>query len=681
LVVVGNLTIDDVVLPDGTTRMASVGGNSLYAALGARPWQPSIGIVTRRGDDFPGDLAAELAALGIASAGVVAVPGPTVRNWVVYEANGDRHWIYRTPRERSVEVAVQAGDVPEAWLSSGSAPVVHVAAMPIDAAEAVVDAVLRNAPEALISLDTHEDYVASYRERLRALAARVEAFLPSRSELAELVGYDDPIRAVGDLGRLPTPIIVIKMGADGVLVWNRRRGVLHAVPAAEGEVVDVTGAGDGFCGGFAAGLSLADTPVQAAQRGVVSAAYAVASFGSLGLAAVRREEAEARLAAQPAPRTLPLPDHDPAPAVPGADRGIKSSTEIMREEIAMIPELIQAQLLALAGPLGELARELSRARIRNVYLAGCGDSAFAGAAAALAFRKHSGIHAEAVEALELARYRIRHLPQASAVVCLSFSGKVGRTIEVAVQARRFGHRVVAVTGDADSPLAHEADHVVPLSVPTLGYSPGTGTYLAMVLSLMQLAALWKGEERSLFDRVPELARQTLAASDGPVRALAQRLSKSSWIAFLGAGPNLASAAFGAAKLFEGPQMLATVTNLEEWAHGEYFVTRPQTPVVVVAPSGASFDRAAEILAELDFLGADSVLVSDTAPASVQPRTLIPIAPGLPEELTPIIAALPLSLLAFYLAKARGQASFEFPSPEAAREHYETIHRATVGEPA
>ena len=65
--VVGNLTIDDIVLPDGTTRMASVGGNSLYAALGARPWQPSIGVVTRRGDDFPGDLAQELASLGIAA--------------------------------------------------------------------------------------------------------------------------------------------------------------------------------------------------------------------------------------------------------------------------------------------------------------------------------------------------------------------------------------------------------------------------------------------------------------------------------------------------------------------------------------------------------------------------------------------------------------------------------------
>jgi fructoselysine-6-P-deglycase FrlB-like protein/sugar/nucleoside kinase (ribokinase family) len=681
LVVVGNLTIDDVVLPDGTTRMASVGGNSLYAALGARPWQSSIGLVTRRGDDFPGDLVADLAALGIASAGVVAVAGPMVRNWVVYEANGDRHWIYRTPRERPMEVAVQAGDLPEAWLSNGLAPVVHVAAMPISAAEAVVDAVLRRAPEALISLDTHEDYVAPYRERLRTLAARVEAFLPSRSELADLVGYDDPIRALGDLGRLRTPIIVIKMGADGVLVWNRRLGVLDAVPAAPGEVVDVTGAGDGFCGGFAAGLSLGDTPVRAAQRGVVSAAYAVASFGSLGLASIVPAEAEVRLKREPPARRLELPAQDPVPDVPGANRGIKSPTEIMRAEIAMIPGLMQAQLRTLAGPLSDMARDLNRAKVKNLYLTGCGDSAFAGAASALAFLKHSGVHAEAVEALELARYRIRYLPAASAVVCLSFSGKVGRTIEVAVQARRFGHPVVAITGDKDSPLAHAADHVVSLSVPTLGYSPGTSTYLALVLALMQLAVLWNGKEELLLDRVPELARETLTTSDGPASALAQRFAQASWIQFLGAGPNLSSAAFGAAKLFEGPQMPGIVTNLEEWAHGEYFVTGPMAAVIMVAPSGASFDRANEILSELDFIKADSVLVSDAVPTSVRPDTLIRLAPGLPEEFSPLLAALPLSLLAYYIAKARGQRSFEFPSPEAAREHYETIHRATAAEPA
>jgi len=53
VIVVGDLTLDDVVMPDGTTHMASIGGDCLYAALGARLWEPNVGIVTRRGDDFP----------------------------------------------------------------------------------------------------------------------------------------------------------------------------------------------------------------------------------------------------------------------------------------------------------------------------------------------------------------------------------------------------------------------------------------------------------------------------------------------------------------------------------------------------------------------------------------------------------------------------------------------------
>src|SRR5713226_2321646 len=214
VIVVGNLTIDDVVLPDGTTRMSSVGGNSLYTALGVRLWQPRVGLVTRRGEDFPRDLTAVLHSLGVATDGVVDIPGPTVRNWVVYETNGERHWIYRTPRERSREVAVQASDLPVQWLEVEPPPVVHITAMPLDAAEVIVDTVRRISPRAIITLDTHEDYVVDYRQRLRALAARVDAFLPSRSELADLVGYDDPLTALVSLTSLPTPIIVIKMGAE-----------------------------------------------------------------------------------------------------------------------------------------------------------------------------------------------------------------------------------------------------------------------------------------------------------------------------------------------------------------------------------------------------------------------------------------------------------------------------------
>src|SRR5258706_7763883 len=260
VIVVGNLTIDDVVLPDGTTQMSSVGGNSLYTALGVRLWQPSVGLVTRRGEDFPRDLIPTLHTLGMATGGIVDIPGPTVRNWVVYENNGERHWIYRTPRERSREVAVQAQDLPVEWLAVKPPPVVHVTAMPLEAAEAIVDAVRRISPRAIITLDTHEDYVVDYRQRLRTLAARVDAFLPIRAELADLVGYDDPHRALTTLVSLPTPMIVIKMGAEGVLVWNKAMGTLHQAGVSRGPVVDVTGAGDAFCGGFSGGLGLGFCP-------------------------------------------------------------------------------------------------------------------------------------------------------------------------------------------------------------------------------------------------------------------------------------------------------------------------------------------------------------------------------------------------------------------------------------
>jgi fructoselysine-6-P-deglycase FrlB-like protein/sugar/nucleoside kinase (ribokinase family) len=688
VIVVGNLTIDDVVLPDGTTHMASIGGNSLYSALGVRLWQPHVGLVTRRGEDFPREHMTGLHSLDISTDGVVDIPGPTVRNWVVYETNGERHWIYRTPRERSREVAVQPGDVPVQWLEVEPAPVVHVTAMPLDAAEAIVDKVRAISPRAIITLDTHEDYVADYRQRLRALAAKIFAFLPSRSEVADLVGYDDPLRALANLSTLPTPVIVIKMGEHGALLWDKARETLYEVGVASGPVVDVTGAGDAFCGGFAAGLSLGYTPVDSAQLGAISASYAVAGFGSMQLAHCDPAQAHACMRSDPPiVRPISSPAARAQVAVAGAGRGISSTVDIMREEIAMIPRLMEEQLEMLTEPLRALARELSATGIKHIYLTGCGDSAFAGAATALAFQRHAYVDAEGIHALDLARYRVRYLPEHSAVACISFSGKVGRTIEAAMQARRFGHRMLALTGNPDSPLAKEATDVITLSVPTLGYSPGTSTYLAILLALLNLAVAW-GEvsgnalasTRSLLQAVPDLARRTLEKGHQPVEGLAERLVKQDWMTFIGAGPNLATAHFGAAKLFEGPQKLGVATNIEEWAHQEYFVSGAGTPVFLVAPSGASFDRAVEILAELNFIGADPVFISDTRPQGSS-ATFIPVVPGLPEEFSPLLTALPLSLLAFYLSRASGQERFEFPSPQAAQEHYETIHRVTQGEPA
>jgi len=671
VIVVGDLTLDDVVLPDGTTHMASIGGDCLYAALGARFWEPNVGIVTRRGDDFPRDRLRELEKVGICLDGVVDIAGPTIRNWVIYELDGRRTWIYRTEPSRPVEVAVRPEDVPPSWLSTKPSPVVHVAAMPIEAAERIVESVRYQAPDALVMLDTHEDYVRGYRDRLLRLAASVDVFLPSREELADLVGFDEPARALRELWpEKGAPLVVAKMGKDGALLWDKDRSAVVSLDAAPARPVDVTGAGDAFCGGFAAGLAQGLDPLEAARRGTVSAAFATEGVGSLALASVTPADAAARLQGSPPPQR---PDD-------------RFAIKWMLEEIQLAPKVIADQLAGLDKPLRQLAHSLVQAGTENLYMVGCGDSAFAGAAATLAFLKHAGIAAEGVHALDMARYRVRYLPSKSAVLCISYSGEVGRTIEAAAQARAFGHRVIALTGHGTSPLAREASDVVTLTVPSLGSTPGTISFLAMLVALFDLALQWgsaRGKDISVarqeLERASELTAQTLAASEEPSARLAERLQNSAAITFIGAGPNEATARFGAAKLYEGPQMRGAATNVEEWAHGEYFISGDRDPVIVVAPGGAATDRVGEILNELAFIDADATFISDQPSANA--RNVIPLAPGLPEEFSPLLAALPLSLLAYHLARLRGKRSYSLPGPQDRKEHYDTIHRATRGEPA
>lgn len=351
----------------------------------------------------------------------------------------------------------------------------------------------------------------------------------------------------------------------------------------------------------------------------------------------------------------------------------------MLGEIDGIPSLLDRQLRELNAPISELARTMDG--IEEVVLVGCGDSYFAGQAATLAFEQCAGVRATALHAMEFSRYRVRYLTERTLVVPISYSGRVGRTVEAAAQVKRFGQQLCALTGNPEGPLGQTCDRAVVLDVPSLGFSPGTNTFAGMLLALLQLAAALGVRRKSgtaldeALERLPDAARQTLAVAAEPARNVAARLTTAEWLCFIGAGPSEAIARFGAAKLFEGPQMLGTWTNLEEWAHEEYFVSGPGTPVVVVAPSGASRDRAEEILSELKFMGADAVVVSDVEGAA------LPFAAGMPEPLSPVLAALPVALLAFFLADARGKRSYNFPNAETERAHYDTIHRATIGEPA
>ncbi len=707
VIIVGNLTIDDVIQPDGSSQMGTLGGNSVHACAAALTWVSGVGIVARCGTDFPAPAIGRLREAGADTGGIRPIDGPTVRNWVIYEADGSRNWVYRTPPGRSAEVAPQPGDIPAAWLGRQPAPVVHVAAMPLAAAAAIVSSVRDRARGAAITLDTHE----GWRRGADVLdAARlVDVFLPSREELAELVGYDDPPRAAGELTAAGVTCVVVKMGGDGALVARPGMPLAHA-PASKVAVMDPTGAGDSFCGAFAAGLALGDDVVGAARRGCATAAAAIGAAGSLrllDLGPVARDllaggEASATGSAGPGvtggsrpagPRATAGVPRPGSPAASGvaADRPGETGAgspgeddsygiEVMHREIATIPDVIAGSLADPGGHVQELADWLAGRGIEHLYLTGCGDSAFAGLAASLAFRRHSRLRVHPVHALDLAR----DLPPASAVLAISFSGRVGRTTEAARQAAAFGHPVIALTSNPEGQLAAAADRILPIDVPTLGFSPGTSTYVGMLCTLIDLAlrtsrAGGNGTIRGACEQLPGQAAKTLDWCDAPASGAAARMASARFVTFLGAGPNEATAHFGAAKLFEASQQIAVATNIEEWAHEEYFITRPGDPVVLVAPAGAAHDRAGEILAELRFVRADATVISDTEPPGRAGH--LRLAAGAPEELSPVLAALPLAQLGFHLARQTGKRSYNFPSPQAREEHYDTIHRATRGEPA
>jgi sugar/nucleoside kinase (ribokinase family)/fructoselysine-6-P-deglycase FrlB-like protein len=704
VIIIGNLTIDDVIQADGSSQMGTLGGNSVHAAAAALTWVGEVGVVARCGADFPATALSRLREAGADTGGVRPVDGPTVRNWVIYEADGSRHWVYRTPPGRGAEVAPRPGDIPGAGLKGG--PRGPVAPMPLAAAAAIVRSVRARTAGAVITLDTHEDWRPG--DDVLDTARLVDVFVPSHAELTELSGCDDPRQAADGLLAAGVKCVVVKLGGDGALV--ARPGSPPAwVPAAPAEPVDPTGAGDSFCGGFAAGLALGEDPVEAARRGAVTAAAAIGATGSLrlldrgGLARdllardllardllARDQPARDRLTGRPAAPAgtgTVTAAARPGPATAGpaaAERDGDYGIETMDREIGTIPDVIAGQFADPGGHVRDLADWLARRGVEHLYLTGCGDSAFAGMAATLAFRRHSRLRVHAVHALDFARYDVRYLPPGSALLAISYSGKVGRTVEAALQASSFGTPVIALTGDAGGPLAAAADRILPIEVPTLGFSPGTSTYTGMLCTLIELARRTprggRGDElRAACEQLAGQAAKTLDGCQDAAAEIAARLVSGRFVTFLGAGPNEATARFGAAKLFEGSQQIAVATNVEEWAHEEYFITRPNDPVVIVAPAGAARDRAWEVLSELEFIRADAVVVSDVEPPGR--AGFLRLAAGAPEELSPVLAALPLAQLGFQLARLAGKHSYNFPSEQAKDEHYATIHRATLGEPA
>ena len=97
--VVFNVIIDDIVFPDGRTKMGVLGGGGPQAAFGMRLWSDSVALVAAVGSDLPSTVRTDLEALEIGLDGLYDLGLPTPRAWQVMEEDGRRTEIWRIPPE------------------------------------------------------------------------------------------------------------------------------------------------------------------------------------------------------------------------------------------------------------------------------------------------------------------------------------------------------------------------------------------------------------------------------------------------------------------------------------------------------------------------------------------------------------------------------------------------------
>jgi len=161
--------------------------------------------------------------------------------------------------------------------------------------------------------------------------------------------------------------------------------------------------------------------------------------------------------------------------------------DVVRTELAQAPEMIRDQVPAIWDAVRALLDQIDAPAIPRVVLTGCGDSLFAGMAGRWAFERYAGLPAEAIEALDFARYAVDGLAPGSLVLPISYSGQVARTIEAARNAGHFGAMVVAITGRPERGLGQAAPRSLHVRVPSLGFSLGTSTYIGLLLGVYLLA--------------------------------------------------------------------------------------------------------------------------------------------------------------------------------------------------
>jgi glutamine---fructose-6-phosphate transaminase (isomerizing) len=326
----------------------------------------------------------------------------------------------------------------------------------------------------------------------------------------------------------------------------------------------------------------------------------------------------------------------------------------MRQEIGEQPDAV-ARVCDVEGPaIAAIGRRLRRTPPSLVVLAARGTSDNAALYGRYLIETVWGIPVSLAAPSVLTVYRARLRLRRATVIGLSQSGASPDIVEFLEAARAHGARTIAVTNREDSPLARTAHDTILLRAGPEHSVAATKTYTAQLTALSLLVGEAAANRRLLRAHrdLPGLLADALD-TDGRVREVARRWRRITECVVTSRGYNYATAREAALKLKETCYVPAEPISAVDLLHGPIAVIARGFPVLIAAPPGRVLPGLASLAAKLKERRAQTVIcASDRA---VLRLAALPIeVPATPDErLSPHVYAIPMQLLAYHLARARG----------------------------
>ena len=299
----------------------------------------------------------------------------------------------------------------------------------------------------------------------------------------------------------------------------------------------------------------------------------------------------------------------------------------------------------------------------KIWVTACGTAFHAGLVAKELVEHLARVPVEVEYAHEL-RYRDPLIVGNTMTLAISQSGETADTLAAATLAKERGSHLLAITNVVGSTLSRQSDSVLYTRAGPEIAVASTKAYLTMLVA-EYLLALELGRVRGTVDaevdanltaalrRLPAQVGEALKGEQDVI-ALADRFEGHEDVYFIGRGLDHAVAMEGSLKMKEISYIHSEAMPAGELKHGTLALVTEGTPVITVITQGAVYDKTISAVEEVKARGAFTIAVAyedDDRVAKHADRVLR--IPRVPDLLSPVVSIVPLQLLAYHVAVARG----------------------------